>query len=343
MEELSQFTSVTSKNNFRISLDWFSFTFYDPNVSDKEQLSAFVSVFPFIKTYFDSNKVVAASNHYEWCIRIDDGVCLSWDINNDKGVNLSVSGSHLGLFYDWFPELLNNRQPFRALLYILALNNCRPSRVDIAFDDFSKHFRPVDFQSFDFDNRLISPYRSTIFFHNRCSGATTFQLGKRSSGSHLRIYDKDLESNGEIDAVRYEFELHYLQAQAFCNTYMTYGSINWYKWFLDRLRVVVNNSDVKRKSNLETDPAFIELTLSLANISSNVVIMEHNIDSRPEKVLKTAIQHLKGVILYCSSIPKDVLYTLLEEIKYNFTDADFKKANMNKESLSRFFNYSEFL
>ena len=332
----------TALTPFRVSIDWFAFTFYDPEFSDAEQLFAFRLHFPFIENVFSKNpRVLAASNHFEYMIRITDGVCLSWDVNCSKGVNLSVSGSHLGLFYEWFPEIsVSDMHPFRKLIYILKSNCCRPSRVDIAFDDFDKVYRPVDFNNYNFQDRIVTPYRSGFLAHNRCTGACTFQLGKRSSGSHLRIYDKDIESNGEVDAVRYEFELHGSTCRDFCDMYATYGALNFKDFFMQRLNVLCEDDAVKYKRNKKSDPEWINFLKSkFIDFFVKLEIMPRKIDCSPEKAMRNAINHLKGVIMYCHSIPKDVLWHLFEELKYNFTDRDFEKMKLIDESLSRFLNY----
>lgn len=326
---------------FRISLDWFAFTFKDPLASNEEQIYYFQEAFPFIRKYFESGlKVISASNHYEYMIKIVDGVSISWDHFNDKGVNVSVSGSHLGLFYDWFPELLNSVQPFRDLLRILAISNCRPSRADIAFDDYDKVFRPRNF-CVNYEDQIISPYRSGMFFNSRTNKGETYQLGKRSSGSHLRIYDKDLESNGDIDAVRYEFELHGRTCRTFCDTYLTYGSIDFKSFFSNYLRLADPNVELyKYKScapTWEVWESFINLKFN--EISSNVVLPKVKEDLTPERAFRTMVSHLKGCAMYCQSIPKDILSSLIEQIYLSFTDVDFKKMADINLVLGRLLNY----
>ena len=92
----------------------------------------------------------------------------------------------------------------------------RCSRLDIALDDHLKRVLPDDIErEFEAGHvvgyRLGTPHRPK----RREKGVTitvgaSFDLGRRGSdgsGKFLQVYDKTLESDGEIDAVRWELRL----------------------------------------------------------------------------------------------------------------------------------------
>lgn len=89
----------------------------------------------------------------------------------------------------------------------------RPSRLDLALDDFDKSYRPVDaFEAYSAGN--VVGFRGTGNWIQ--SGppdqlATTFSLGRRGKsggGKFLQFYDKFLQSNGERDCIRAELSLY---------------------------------------------------------------------------------------------------------------------------------------
>lgn len=88
------------------------------------------------------------------------------------------------------------------------------TRLDIAHDDYSKKFTPRDLMEYWLSGQVSTPARFARCVASKQSGSDTFYLGKRGSERMLRVYDKAAESQGEIDAVRWEFEYRGEKAQA---------------------------------------------------------------------------------------------------------------------------------
>lgn len=96
------------------------------------------------------------------------------------------------------------------------------TRIDINYDDFTKRILPHQiaemaneggYTGYRVHQHLCSRSRSgkvlgdTLYFGKR---------GKNGSGKFLRIYDKFLESDGEVDCVRYEVEFSKERARLIC-------------------------------------------------------------------------------------------------------------------------------
>lgn len=104
----------------------------------------------------------------------------------------------------------------------------RCSRVDLTIDDYTKSFRPR--QCYDaYKDGNLTGFRTTGTWHesgpvDAISGTfTAGKRGKSGSGKRFMVYDKFLESKGEIDAVRCELSLYSKYAQQayekLCNAY----------------------------------------------------------------------------------------------------------------------------
>jgi hypothetical protein len=91
------------------------------------------------------------------------------------------------------------------------------SRFDSAIDDYSK---VIDLDEVKFAQDLGNfAHVEVVGYHESgerggAEKGRTITFGSRSSESYLRIYDKAVQSNGEIDAIRYEVEFKGDKAQA---------------------------------------------------------------------------------------------------------------------------------
>lgn len=85
------------------------------------------------------------------------------------------------------------------------------SRVDVSWDDFAKRILPEQVYDIAMKGHIAYVQFCELISSGRVGGprATTCYLGKRGQnggGKCVRIYRKDLESEGEIDAIRWEVE-----------------------------------------------------------------------------------------------------------------------------------------
>jgi len=168
---------------------------------------------------------------YEWAF----GVSLFYHSDEGKANNtkdkitIDIPGSALDSLTIWVITLL-----------IEELNKLKfgVSRMDIYFDDYERIVTPAqiarDVYRIDPDTREVlradfSGYRRAdrITAMNKgkvCKDMITFgRRGNSGSGRYFRIYDKELESDGENKAVRYELELSGDRAKAAFATLVACG------------------------------------------------------------------------------------------------------------------------
>jgi len=124
------------------------------------------------------------------------------------GVNVSVPSHGLEWLFGLFDLNIDDDDAVQKLFLLLKERHCHCSRIDLAFDDFGKTFRPSHYITWWFNGNFRSKFRKMQIASTSRDIGNTFYLGSRKTGKMLRIYDKDFESDGVIDAVRYEFELH---------------------------------------------------------------------------------------------------------------------------------------
>lgn len=325
--------------DFKFKIDWLSFTFRRPDRQPAEQIEEFLLAFPFLKDYFDHNLSYAGGNHYERNFRFTDGVILSYDLHNSKGVNLSISGSCLAGLFDWIPDISNADDPLKGVLRYLENHYSRVSRIDLAFDDYSKTYTPLDILYLHMGSRVCSPYKDdNFFFAGAEESGYTIQFGKRSSGSHLRIYDKDKESKGAIPAIRYEFELHGLTARKFCNGYLNCDKFNFKEFFLSKFKILVENAkDYSKKYNAPIDPVFDAfVNMSFANISSDEVIPRYVENKTPDRVFNSFIRSLKTVVRDITALPPEFVKEIIYDIMDRFSDYDIRIQAQNKAFLGQY-------
>jgi len=146
------------------------------------------------------------------------GIKLMWDLDmgnrmrHGNRILLQIGGTGLGCFPA--PSL----HQFCRDLCVKFSFKC--SRTDLCFDDYEKIIRPQEvtefanqgsYKGFRKHKPIIERQRSgellgdSIYFGTR---------GKNGAGKYLRCYGKDLESDGEVDAVRWEVEFSKERANA---------------------------------------------------------------------------------------------------------------------------------
>jgi hypothetical protein len=162
--------------------------------------------------------------HYAWPV----GVKLYYHSDGDKAgltgdrVCIDVSGSALDMLGTYQQAVFA-----RGLLQF----DFKASRGDGYFDDYSRRITPTELyravHGEDADGNITkrdyTGFRSVHYDHRTGRDGVTGDMvcfgrrGREGSGKYLRVYDKALESNGEIDAIRWENEYSGDRAIAFFN------------------------------------------------------------------------------------------------------------------------------
>lgn len=199
------------------SLDWLAFT-YRPEIEcdSSSMIERFYCEFPEIRRYFNEcvlqDRVsIRPGNHYQISIDCCNYFFISYDDNMqayEKGVNVQIPSHGLHIWFELLGiESGNDQKDLYDMIRLVYSRHCTLSRIDLCFDDFTKTFRPHDYLKWLEAGNISHNFKARAFFV-AASGAETLYFGKMRSDKFLRIYDKFLESDGAVDSVRYEFEIH---------------------------------------------------------------------------------------------------------------------------------------
>lgn len=220
-------------SNFK--LDWLSFTY--KKAGSVDLIEDFFTDFPELAIEKPS-MIICTGRKYQHGLMLDDNMIIQYDDDsNNKGVNVQIPSHGLDYFFKLF-----NIRTVKEMFNLLNNRGCRPSRIDICFDDYSKKYRPSYFYNLMQNHKdyklylewlnlpdsekankpvprkpdglmIITKMRKFASFNSSDGVGETFYLGDRRKRM-LRIYDKFSESDGVQDCIRYEVELHEKQACA---------------------------------------------------------------------------------------------------------------------------------
>lgn len=219
---------------FDFSIDWLEFTYRAPKVlNGLDVFENFKKDFPEIVKDWEENAdqvtlLGKGRNFYNTVFMFSDdySVCYHTEKRN-MGVHVTFPGHGIWKIADIFGfDSINEHAAAKEIFRILDERNCEITRLDLAYDDFTKTFTPFDFNVFMCEGRISSESRVWSYIASAREKGGTFYLGKRGRDRMIRIYDKAYESDGKIDSIRYEFELkkewsrvvqnHILNDKQFC-------------------------------------------------------------------------------------------------------------------------------
>jgi hypothetical protein len=150
---------------------------------------------------FTEDKGMTIGRYYQSTARTPNGCLFAYSLSDDGGhfdVRFSIPGKVL--------KRVHFKFVWRSLKCLRQFG-LKPTRIDIALDDYSKQLHPDLIRQAIRDNNLIRirKTRTNIDDSSPCVGFTIY-LGSRQSNSMLRYYDKLTESNGVLDCWRLELE-----------------------------------------------------------------------------------------------------------------------------------------
>lgn len=194
-------------------LDWLEFSYLPGGREDGLQLwTDFMDDFPEFEDEFAETVLYEKGMHgYTYVYKFTDQYSILYNPDNaDMGVHV-IFPSHglpkLCQLFDLGSDNVNEYAPAQKMFQILNERSCKVTRMDVCYDDYSKLFTPNDFNILMSSGRILTKCREYRFFSSYQTCGSTFYLGKRGRDRLFRCYDKNIESNGVIDAVRYELEL----------------------------------------------------------------------------------------------------------------------------------------
>lgn len=197
-----------------LGIDWLSGTF--PSAGTKANLR----VMWLCEKYFDDRLEyvtdptgqAVGSRWYRFLLTGPSGIRLETSARTMP--DDSAKQHSLIIFPGSALSTLTYQQAYNLIQDLVAIG-WSPSRVDLKLDDFRKLLRPEVVQH-AFSSRNIKGFRKGKLvapLDVGCqldSSASTMYLGRRGkqgAGKYVRVYRKDLESDGTIDSCRLELEL----------------------------------------------------------------------------------------------------------------------------------------
>lgn len=194
-----------------VSFDWFSFTLKN------KSLEKVMSDLGLKFSDFESKGFGRFGYRSMICHTVYD-LYIMYDGNEDMGIHVVVSGGSIRYFMECFLSSQGKKTPFGTYAtdqyddqfkhfcsYVLA--NGSFSRVDVNIDTDMNFMNPYTIKGHVADKRMISYFRSWKMVENS-DGSGTLYLGKRTSSSFIRIYDKAKEQ-GDYESTLYRFEVQF--------------------------------------------------------------------------------------------------------------------------------------
>lgn len=298
---------------YDIKLDWLAFTWKASDSFQDNEFDLFLEKFPEIADFYQNCeyiRVCSPMKFYECSLMFNENFMISWRISplpgrtgdRNLGVNVSIPAHGLDYFFD----LMGYRKDdIFSGIKDLSNRGVKFSRIDIAYDDYSKMITPDQYGNWYINRQLVTHFRKAHYIATSAQDHGTFYLGARSHGKMIRIYDKAFETRQKdgsslIDSIRYEVEVHgehtepyidyMLQHKAFPSLIATLAC------FIDR---VATPGTASTRDDRVLDPLYEEfissLTPPLTQSSENPVKVTRSCDNRDK--LKTKISWFNKIVV----------------------------------------------
>lgn len=275
------------------------------NTSDIVQ---FFDMFPEFKPLMSDFCILGGYSHYENILGfmgISDTCRIAYNTEGyssvEMGVNVSIPSHGLEWFFNLMGFDVNDENAVSALFQELKNRDCTCSRIDLAFDDYSKRFRPKQYIAWFYSENLRTKFRKITTAGSLREVGHTFYLGDRKK-KMLRVYDKDVESHGAIDAVRYEFELHQHHAKDMFEYLIEHKTIDFISFIKTYFEVIdLSTSAYRQHCKLlpEWETWLKELDFSEV-LPERVDIPKYTLSQRKTDTLRwfyrTCIREVKGFV-----------------------------------------------
>lgn len=333
-----------------LKLDWLGFTFRPSYLNDYQlPIDRFQEVFNFFP--WENLLNVSFRSHYSDTYFLNDIVIAYnyFDMNDDRfdvnkrahlismGVNVQVPSHVLPYFFNLCGIDFNSDTALKEMLSFLSARDCKISRIDLCYDDFNykDSFTAKDYCQWHTLGAIESPFIRTLQSIGSDLNGWTFYAGSLKRRTKLlRIYDKYKESNGEIDSVRYEFELHTDEARCFCDKFLNDDITLSFKDFLFSWIKIKDLDSVKNCSRIQ-DAKFNEKWLSWVNAKSQfnakVVRLSHisksSVGSNVEWLRTRVIPSLAGFSLIFG---KTTIFDLIQQCIDSDNISPLYKSTMNR-------------
>jgi len=284
----------------QLSLDWLSVTFRPTpdNLLDVAQVQLAASLAMGCESG-DWVELEHGTHGYQLAMLGPGGARLESGAPGRDDFHLSMPGKAC--------QVAGGERMQGLLRYVVA-HQGRPTRLDLAMDDYQRTVSPAAFQGAVQGPDVVTHAKrwrgivgGTVGEGSQPTGATCY-LGAPASRVQLRVYDKGLESQGERDCIRHELQLRDEPAQAVLQELA--GGRAWGRVFASHLvrfvdfRARDSHSEVEKRVRV---PWFAELVgmaqKALAYLPAPVRTIEQVIDWLERGVapsLALAVAYFKG-------------------------------------------------
>lgn len=302
-----------------LKLDWLSFTFKPEtdwlgDGSDKDIVDLFLEFFPEFVDIIDEMPQLGGRLHYTNSMKWNDDFMILYNVPSasmesstarhlwNMGLNVSIPSHSLHLFFDMMHIDTSSASYLADTIALLTVRHCQVSRIDLCYDDYEKKYRPLDYYKFWMDDRIKSHFmRIDIVGTGKSVGNTLYLGSLKKRTKLLRIYDKDYQTGGDVDSVRYEFELHAEYAREMADyilehTQLSFGDYLINNWF----SVLESGHSSSNKGMIPVDSDWLDYVKLRFN--ANVVPKVPNyVPSERAKYINKFIEHsvlpsLKGFV-----------------------------------------------
>jgi len=200
------------QGQFLVGVDWLSETFRptqdDPVDVGQVQLAASLAMGCEPADWVELEH---GTHGYHLAMLGPDGARLDWGAPGRDDFHLSLPGKACQAM---------GGEGMQGFLRFSEAHQGRPTRLDLAMDDYDRTVSPADLQAAVVGPDVVTHTRrwrtiegGTVGEDSQPTGATCY-LGAPASRVQLRVYDKGMESQGERDCIRWELQLRDEPAQA---------------------------------------------------------------------------------------------------------------------------------
>lgn len=312
--------------NMDFTIDWLEFTYLCPeNLAGCTVFENFLDEFPEFEAVLDEMVLLEKGRMgYTQVYAFTDEFTISYNPDEEKmGIHVTFPAHGLYRIMQIFGlDDISEYADASALMLILKSRGCRISRIDLAYDDYSKTFTPHDFLKWKSDERISTKSKVWGFVGSEATKGGTFTLGKRGKGRYMRIYDKEYESKGVINSIRYEFELRQEWAALIQDKIIT-GVDFSVADIIDDMFTITNEYDISgnkeldsvRKSRAGVDEKWQLFLESIRTIRKRHVevkvcnVKQHNSFDKKEEWIKTQV--LPTLFMFSEVVGMDKLIEMI--------------------------------
>lgn len=304
-------------------IDWLQFTYFPSYNEDAEDLTPEGVIRDIL--CLDSLQFQDCKGFYGYRKGLEyNNIRVLYDGNEGMGFHVQISGqgcryleSQFGFAWDKF-------------LTLVLAEKCNISRIDVAIDD-NEYLDLKKIKKQIMKGDIVSRFRKWGIRQERSLSdnstlGDTIYLGQRSSDVFIRIYDKELESGGAINAVRLEtvmkndkaknFVINYLNSNFKNLAYLTQMVLNNYIRFVKK-----KDSNVSRSENVKWWEDFLltaeKLSLSVGKEEITLDKVCDWVERQVSSSLKLIVE-TKGEFYLMRMVDKTVLNAKHQKLKAEY-------------------------